>query len=294
MLTFDDPSEDEGEVFKVKSIYDLNDKGILPTTSKGRRKSKKKDEDGSNKALKLDKDSHIPSLASNSLSSAPTRKLGDNNDISNAGLDPQLESMIENPVNTNENLLNNTSQSTIKPAIQEEPHTRVNTDIDANSNANSNTNPSKKSSKVHPDDKHVKSSSISSELEKYKKKAQLPKKSSSDYQTKLFQKLSFFKSKLQSKDAAIGDSEPKRQTPTEHSACKLHGISNCGSCNKHVAVGEELPDTTGSNWMNHTLDFGASNPKKEKSSYAPKVEDYVVIDPREKEKLYFKNKTSKS
>lgn len=84
----------------------------------------------------------------------------------------------------------------------------------------------------------------------------------------------------------------------EHGLCKLHNKKNCLSCQalynertQKELLGEISDDDNSvddSDWLSHNLVF-----EDEGSKDIFKVDDYVVIDPREKEKQYKKEYYSK-
>ncbi|KAJ1918724.1 Peptidyl-prolyl isomerase cwc27 [Mycoemilia scoparia] len=143
---------------------------------------------------------------------------------------------------------------------------------------------------------------LQAELEKYTRKngkgtmkGKASKKQKAANEQDLINKLSGFKGKLkqmQSKDRKAHSKSATTSTgqdkADESKTCKLHGLLVCETCkNSKINNGDQsecdVDEQDSANWMGHKLSF-----KDEKlnsnSEYAPKVEDYEVIDPRSKER----------
>ncbi|KAJ1810705.1 hypothetical protein LPJ75_004179, partial [Coemansia sp. RSA 2598] len=73
--------------------------------------------------------------------------------------------------------------------------------------------------------------------------------------------------------------------------CDLHSVSGCKSCqpnepDEYGELGAPASKASGSIWLSHRLKFSNSKERPSASEYAPRVEDYVVIDPREQEQRF--------
>ncbi|GAA5803359.1 Peptidyl-prolyl isomerase cwc27 [Helicostylum pulchrum] len=126
--------------------------------------------------------------------------------------------------------------------------------------------------------KQKKKSLVELEREKYmftnktkKKKKSNEKVDDSD----AFEKLMAFTSKL-SKAKPESNSSEKKETKI----CKLHDIPNCESC--FDVTGMEIDDTD-DGWISHKLVFDKDLKGKDLMQRRETVDDYVVIDPRDRE-----------
>lgn len=66
----------------------------------------------------------------------------------------------------------------------------------------------------------------------------------------------------------------------EQKICKLHDIPNCESC---FDLSGELDDETDDGWISHKLVFDKDLKGKDLMQRKETVDDYVVIDPRDRE-----------
>ncbi|KAL0076315.1 peptidyl-prolyl isomerase cwc27 [Phycomyces blakesleeanus] len=108
-----------------------------------------------------------------------------------------------------------------------------------------------------------------------------------------FKKLMAFQKRLSNVDVSKGEQEEGEK---EEPPCKLHSVPGCESC-KSITV-EEQPETD-EGWMSHQLVFGKDYKGKDLMQRKETVDDYVVIDPRErgakaKEEEYLRKKSQKS
>lgn len=85
-----------------------------------------------------------------------------------------------------------------------------------------------------------------------------------------------FQNKLMSADStADKDSEPS----TDEKVCNIHGIPNCESCFDAFGMQEEQNDE---GWMGHKLVFAKDLKGKDLMQRKDNIDDYVVIDPRQR------------
>ncbi|KAI9007905.1 hypothetical protein CLU79DRAFT_829608 [Phycomyces nitens] len=105
-----------------------------------------------------------------------------------------------------------------------------------------------------------------------------------------FKKLMAFQKKISNVDTL---NEDKRE---EEPPCKLHSVPGCESC-KSITVEDQSETDEG--WMSHQLVFGKDYKGKDLMQRKETVDDYVVIDPRErgakaKEEEYLRKKSQKT
>jgi peptidyl-prolyl cis-trans isomerase SDCCAG10 len=85
-----------------------------------------------------------------------------------------------------------------------------------------------------------------------------------------------FQNKLMSADATADKvSEPI----TEEKVCEIHGIPNCESCFDAFGMQEDQNDE---GWMGHKLVFAKDLKGKDLMQRKDNIDDYVVIDPRQR------------
>ncbi|PVU96732.1 hypothetical protein BB561_000995 [Smittium simulii] len=148
--------------------------------------------------------------------------------------------------------------------------------------------------------KHCGKSLLSEQLAKYKSSKDL-KPVRKQNEEMIFKKLENFKNKIRQKS---NDEKSTHQTKSKSSdvlnkdelnksveSCKLHGLINCNSCEKTKQSdntnNSDIRDINSGVWMKHKLSFIESSSKQ---SFSHKVDDYLVIDPREQEKTFLKKK----
>ncbi|KAJ1892126.1 Peptidyl-prolyl isomerase cwc27 [Kickxella alabastrina] len=112
----------------------------------------------------------------------------------------------------------------------------------------------------------------------------------------LFVRLGSFQSKIRNtkgfeKPAAGGNCDT--EAGDNGRKCELHGVAGCNSCQRakpdeYSSLGKAASRFDGGDWLSHTLKFSNRKEKGSASEYAPRVEDYVVIDPREQEQKFLK------
>jgi len=92
-----------------------------------------------------------------------------------------------------------------------------------------------------------------------------------------FAKFQAFQSKLMSADStAVSESNTNEQ----EKVCDIHGIPNCESC--FDTFGPQGDEETDEGWMAHKLVFGKDLKGKDLMQRKDNVDDYVVIDPRQR------------
>ncbi|KTW26609.1 hypothetical protein T552_02618 [Pneumocystis carinii B80] len=102
-------------------------------------------------------------------------------------------------------------------------------------------------------------------------------------------KLSLFQSKISSKDCI--EIEEKEE---EEDACELHGVPGCFSCFDRLGEHNDLPEENNSDWFAKRLVFAKDKLGKDHTFSANKVDDFEIIDPRErKERAIFEEKMKK-
>ncbi|KAJ1933960.1 Peptidyl-prolyl isomerase cwc27, partial [Linderina macrospora] len=109
------------------------------------------------------------------------------------------------------------------------------------------------------------------------------KKDTKSREDELFARLGSFQSKIRSSKSKTAASQPA--TAGTAGKCTLHGVLDCQSCwrSQLDTDVDHLNEAGGSeNWLAHSLAF-KRNKERVETEYAPKVEDYVVIDPRDRE-----------
>ncbi|KAI8319610.1 cyclophilin-like protein [Martensiomyces pterosporus] len=110
----------------------------------------------------------------------------------------------------------------------------------------------------------------------------------SQREDELLARLGSFQSKIRSTKA----SKPQHSDGTDDgrhksTKCELHGIPGCQSCQRSEldkdidSLGHSTLQKEDSGWLAHSLAFRNSK-EHSASEYAPRVEDYVVIDPRQR------------
>jgi peptidyl-prolyl cis-trans isomerase SDCCAG10 len=93
-----------------------------------------------------------------------------------------------------------------------------------------------------------------------------------------FKKFQAFQSKLLSAEST----EPSGQdTADQEKVCSIHGIPNCESC--FDSFGGEGEGDTDEGWMAHKLVFAKDLKGKDLMQRRDNLDDYVVIDPRQRE-----------
>ncbi|KAJ1964520.1 Peptidyl-prolyl isomerase cwc27 [Dipsacomyces acuminosporus] len=146
-------------------------------------------------------------------------------------------------------------------------------------------------------------SALSEMLSQYKSKPSnsLGKASSSggkkhQREDDLLARLGNFQSKIRSSKKSKDEGHDRANDPKQRSTgCRLHGVAGCQSCQKSEfdkdidSLGSSAPNKTGGGWLTHSLRFKNSK-ERSKSEYAPRAEDYVVIDPRQRERSFKKHK----
>ncbi|KAG2235834.1 hypothetical protein INT48_003946 [Thamnidium elegans] len=125
--------------------------------------------------------------------------------------------------------------------------------------------------------KEKKKSLVELEREKYMSNKNKKKKKSNEKvdDSDAFEKLMAFTSKLSKAKPESNSSEKK-----EAKICKLHDIPNCESC---FDVTDIEVDDTDDGWISHKLVFDKDLKGKDLMQRRETVDDYVVIDPRDRE-----------
>ncbi|KAI9502894.1 cyclophilin-like domain-containing protein [Coemansia spiralis] len=114
----------------------------------------------------------------------------------------------------------------------------------------------------------------------------------------LFEKLGAFRSKIRKTKEGARTQNTKNFAAERDEECRLHSIAGCESCQPSLA--QENYSSGGTThalagmqedkgWLSHTLKF-KNNKRQNSSEYAPRVEDYVVIDPRQREQRVSKKR----
>ncbi|KAI8332252.1 cyclophilin-like domain-containing protein [Chlamydoabsidia padenii] len=131
-------------------------------------------------------------------------------------------------------------------------------------------------------DKKEKVSLLQLEREKYQKKGKVivgggkERKAKTNNGDDVFAKLMAFQNKISSaKEAAP-------LVKKESAPCKLHGIPNCESCYDTIDD-TSLDNDDPNNWMAHKLVFDKDLKGKDLLQRKETVDDYVVLDPRDKD-----------
>ena len=130
---------------------------------------------------------------------------------------------------------------------------------------------SKKDSKTEK--KEEKRSILEDMRKQYLKKGVQANKRRKGDEKDILSQLESFRKKI-----TVVEAEPE-QEEKEQVRCKLHGVAGCQSC--FDTFGKEEGGTD-EGWLGHALVF-----KKDANVYEPKVDDYVLIDPRAEAKGYF-------
>ncbi|CAO3583725.1 unnamed protein product [Absidia cylindrospora] len=125
---------------------------------------------------------------------------------------------------------------------------------------------------------------LQQEREKYQKTGKVimggskGRKAKSNNGDDTFARLMAFQNKLSSAK------EVAPLTKKEEAPCRNHGIPGCESCNDIVAE-DSLKDDNPDNWMAHKLVFDKDLKGKDLLQRKETVDDYVVLDPRDKEMM---------
>ncbi|ORZ13197.1 hypothetical protein BCR42DRAFT_378425 [Absidia repens] len=147
-------------------------------------------------------------------------------------------------------------------------------------------NISRRDEDSHSDDDHGKEkvSLLQQEREKYQKAGKVimggskGRKAKSNNGDDTFARLMAFQNKLSSAK------EVAPLAKQEEAPCKNHGIPGCESCND-IVVEDSLKDDDPDNWMAHKLVFDKDLKGKDLLQRKETVDDYVVLDPRDKEMM---------
>ncbi|KAJ1865223.1 Peptidyl-prolyl isomerase cwc27 [Coemansia sp. RSA 2703] len=133
----------------------------------------------------------------------------------------------------------------------------------------------------------AKGGSLSDMLSRYKankeERSGASRKRNRKNEDDIFARLNSFQAKIRK------TKKPEQQHPKlcdrDNQNCSLHGVLNCKSCqpsepSEYLDLGNgSSKEQSDGSWLSHKLKF---HDKQSSSEYAPKVDDYVVIDPREK------------
>ncbi|KAJ1852003.1 Peptidyl-prolyl isomerase cwc27 [Coemansia sp. RSA 486] len=152
--------------------------------------------------------------------------------------------------------------------------------------------------------KKASSTALSEMLTQYsanKKNSATLRKKDKGHEDKLLERLSSFQSKIRKTKASSGAvaAVSNEASADKKAKCKLHSISDCKSCqpsepDEYGHLAAPATESGKNNWLSHKLEFRNSKEKPLASDYAPRVEDYVVIDPREQEQKFLgKSKRSR-
>lgn len=125
--------------------------------------------------------------------------------------------------------------------------------------------------------KEKKKSLVELEREKYASKQNKKKKKSGDKvdDSDVFNKLMAFQKKI-----STAKPESTTEEKKEQKICKLHDIPNCESC---FDLSGELAEETDDGWISHKLVFDKDLKGKDLMQRKETVDDYIVIDPRDRE-----------
>ncbi|KAI8643194.1 cyclophilin-like domain-containing protein [Parasitella parasitica] len=124
--------------------------------------------------------------------------------------------------------------------------------------------------------KEKKKSLVALQREKYASNQKKNKKASKENDIDAFNKLMAFREKI--------SSIKPENTPTskkEQKVCQLHDIPNCGSCFDASMLQDD--GVTDDGWISHQLVFDKDRKGKDLMQRKETVDDYVVIDPRDRE-----------
>ncbi|KAL9541646.1 Peptidyl-prolyl isomerase cwc27 [Mucor bainieri] len=125
--------------------------------------------------------------------------------------------------------------------------------------------------------KEKKVSLVALEREKYaSKQKKSKKKANKEDDSDVFNKLMAFRQKISS-----AKPEDTSTAKKEQKICQLHDIPNCESC-FDASMLEEV-DATDEGWISHQLIFDKDLKGKDLMQRKETVDDYVVIDPRDRE-----------
>ncbi|CEP11656.1 hypothetical protein [Parasitella parasitica] len=124
--------------------------------------------------------------------------------------------------------------------------------------------------------KEKKKSLVALQREKYAANQKKNKKASKENDIDVFNKLMAFKEKISS---AKPESTPT--TKKEQKVCQLHDIPNCESCFDASMLQDD--EVTDDGWISHQLVFDKDLKGKDLMQRKETVDDYVVIDPRDRE-----------
>ncbi|KAI8076833.1 peptidyl-prolyl isomerase cwc27 [Halteromyces radiatus] len=133
-----------------------------------------------------------------------------------------------------------------------------------------------------PKTKGKKVSLLQLEREKYQKAGKVivgglkGRKLKNDNGDDTFARLMAFQNKLSSAQ------ETAPLAKKELAPCKLHGIPNCESCND-LTMEDTIEDDDPNNWLAHKLVFDKDLKGKDLLQRKETVDDYVVIDPRDRD-----------
>ncbi|KAJ2721369.1 Peptidyl-prolyl isomerase cwc27 [Coemansia sp. Benny D115] len=149
----------------------------------------------------------------------------------------------------------------------------------------------------------TKGSALSELLSQYKKdgaSGSSKRAKGSKREDEIFARLGSFQSKIRkTKELGVQDSSDAQGSASadrqESGPCSLHQVEDCKTCRRseldqYRTLGGSLKSTGDSSWLSHTLKFSNNKEKRPASEYAPRVEDYVVIDPREREQKALKRR----
>ncbi|KAJ2857143.1 Peptidyl-prolyl isomerase cwc27 [Coemansia erecta] len=157
---------------------------------------------------------------------------------------------------------------------------------------------SEASGRVSASDANSSKSALSEMLAQYRPSKAKPaanRKKDKAHEDRLLERLSSFQSKIRkTKGSEDMDAAPLHgESVGRHAKCKLHSISDCKSCqpnepDEYGGLEASASKASEGSWLSHRLQFSNSKEQPSASEYAPRVEDYVVIDPREQEQKFLR------
>ncbi|KAJ2786812.1 Peptidyl-prolyl isomerase cwc27 [Coemansia interrupta] len=135
----------------------------------------------------------------------------------------------------------------------------------------------------------TKSGSLADMLSRYKTKnddrSGSSRKRNKRNEDDIFARLNSFQAKIRKTKGP--EQHLSKSSERSKQNCSLHGVFDCKTCQpnepsnyRNLGNGSSRDHNDG-DWLSHKLVFQNSAEKPSASEYAPKVDDYVVIDPRE-------------